>query len=606
MMKKFKVLTILLVLVMMFFPIGTLAFGNYRESYKKTWGDNSKDYVRTITGNACQVSDGVVVLSLSPDLKVIDPIIDTIARNGSYGDNDNESKKQGLLVLFDLIENNIIPTITITKYDDNGKVLWEDKFTDGFSFYYGMVSDSDDNVYVIGLKGLKKYNKDGKLVSTNKDVKGYTIYEFGDYYAVFNAKLLEVYEEWKNDTLEKVDDSDETVRNIDTEAALNDLKLRIIDGDESLFEVNFYDKNFKLVKKIDESDRFISINMQACIENNKLYYLTFGDGKTIINEVDSKFNVSRNEITMAEDNSDYNIDDIWAYLSTIEKTDTGFYIATLADVFKVDSDYKATALEVSSLSNGMGFITGMIKKGDNYLVSFLEIELSRSSVCKNKDGNDYIKDCLSVYATVRVYDSDFDYLSKFDVNSSFGFKSANLNNTITAITRIVNLNDGFMVLGANITSGFDFVFGIRDYYDYLDSKYNGGTDLTPVTLTYPDTTSFLLRYGDGYKIKTNVVEGNGRVSVSKSYSTGNEKILYTVVPDEGYAVASLRVTTVSGEEISVVNNSFEMPDEEVVISVSFRKLANPNTSAFAFIWILCFVIVGIASYTVFKPEKKSN
>ena len=604
MMKKFKSLIIILVLVMMFFPIGTLAFGNYSESYKKTWGDNSKDYVRTITGNACQVSDGVVVLSLSPDLKVIDPIIDTIARGGSYGDNDTESQKQALLVLFDLIENNIVPTITITKYDDNGKVLWEDKFTDGFSFYYGMVSDSEDNVYVIGLKGLKKYNKDGKLVSTNKDVKGYTIYKFGDYYAVFNAKLLELYDEWKDETLNNVEKKTSNT-NTDAETALNDLKLRIIDGDDSLFEVKFYDKNFKLVKKIDESDRFISINMQACIENNKLYYLTMGDDKVIINEVDSKFNVTRNEITMADDNSDYDIDNWGAYLSTIEKTDTGFYIATLADVFKVDSNYKAKSLGVSSLSNGMGFITGMIKKGDNYLVSFLEIELSRSSVCKNKE-EDYIKDCVSVYGTVRVYDNDFNYLSKFDVNSSFGFKSADLNNTITAITRIVNLNDGFMVLGANITSGYDFVFSIRDYYDYLDDKYAGKTDLTPTALTYPKTKAFLLRYGDGYKIKTSVVEGRGRVSVSKSYSTGNEKILYTVVPDEGYAVASLRVTTVSGEEISVVNNSFEMPDEEVVISVSFRKLANPNTSAFAFIWILCFIIVGVASYTVFKPEKKSN
>lgn len=601
--KSFKILTVFLVLVMMLFPVSTLAFGNYRESYKKTWGDNSTNYTRTITGNACQVSDGVVVLSLTPDLKVIDPIIDTLARN--HDNDDAEAKRQALLVFFDLIENNIIPTVTITKYDDNGKVLWEDKFTDGFSFYYGMVSDSDDNVYVIGLKGLRKYNKDGKLVSTNKDVKGYTIYEFGDYYAVFNAKLLELYDEWKDESLKNIENNTSDT-NTDAETALNDLKLRIIDGDESLFEVKFYDKNFKLVKKIDESDRLISINMQACIENNKLYYLTFGDDKVIINEVDSKFNVSRNEITMADDNSDYNIDDRWAYLSTIEKTDTGFYIATLADIFKVDSEYKAKSLGVSSLSNGMGFITGMIKKGDNYLVSFLEIELSRSSVCENKDGNDYIKDCVSVYGTVRVYDNDFNYLSKFDVNSSFGFKSADLNNTITAITRIVNLNDGFMVLGANITAGYDFVFSIQDYYNYLDDKYAGKTDLTPTALTYPKTKAFLLRYGDGYKIKTSVVEGSGRVAVSKSFSNGNEKILYTVVPDEGYAVASLRVTTVSGKEISVVNNSFEMPDEEVVIYVSFRKLDNPNTSAFAFIWILCFVIVGVASYMVFKPEKKLN
>ena len=76
--------------------------------------------------------------------------------------------------------------------------------------------------------------------------------------------------------------------------------------------------------------------------------------------------------------------------------------------------------------------------------------------------------------------------------------------------------------------------------------------------------------------------------------------------DEGYVAASLRVATVFGKEVKVVNSSFEMPDEEVVVYVSFRKLTNPNTSAFAFIWILCLAIVDIASYTVFKPEKKSN
>ena len=130
---------------------------------------------------------------------------------------------------------------------------------------------------------------------------------------------------------------------------------------------------------------------------------------------------------------------------------------------------------------------------------------------------------------------------------------------------------------------------MQDYYDYLEDKYNEKelrSALPPETkvptITYPKTQAFLLRYGDGYQIKTNVV------------------------PDEGYAVASLRVATVFGKKVKVVNNSFEMPDEEVVIYVSFRKLTNPNTSAFAFIWILCLAIVGIASYTVFKPEKKSN
>ena len=61
-----------------------------------------------------------------------------------------------------------------------------------------------------------------------------------------------MYEEWKDKPLKNIEDNASDT-NTDAEAALNDLKLRIIDGDDSLFEVKFYDKNFKLVKKKDES-----------------------------------------------------------------------------------------------------------------------------------------------------------------------------------------------------------------------------------------------------------------------------------------------------------------------------------------------------------------
>lgn len=60
-----------------------------------------------------------------------------------------------------------------------------------------------------------------------------------------------------------------------------------------------------------------------------------------------------------------------------------------------------------------------------------------------------------------------------------------------------------MVLFTNITSGYDFVFSMQDYYDYLEDKYNEKELMSTLppetkvpTITYPKTQAFLLRYGD--------------------------------------------------------------------------------------------------------------
>ena len=89
-------------------------------------------------------------------------------------------------------------------------------------------------------------------------------------------------------------------------------------------------------------------------------------------------------------------------------------------------------------------------------------------------------------------------------------------------------------------------------------------------IQYFKTKAYVVKYGTGYQIKTNVTSGSGRVAVSKSFSIGNEKIVYTVMSQAGFKIESLRVYTVSGREIEVVDNTFEMPDEDVIIDVSFK------------------------------------
>lgn len=125
-------------------------------------------------------------------------------------------------------------------------------------------------------------------------------------------------------------------------------------------------------------------------------------------------------------------------------------------------------------------------------------------------------------------------------------------------------------------------------------------------IQYFKTKAYVVKYGTGYQIKTNVISGSGRVAVSKSFSIGNEKIVYTVMSQAGFKIESLRVYTVSGREIEVVDNTFEMPNEDVITDVSFKELLNPTTSMYISEVIFCLAIVGAASYLVLVKNRKSN
>ena len=54
---------------------------------------------------------------------------------------------------------------------------------------YVLFEDSKRNMYLIGSEGLRIYDKNGKLIDINRNIKGYDIYQFNDGYVVFNLRL---------------------------------------------------------------------------------------------------------------------------------------------------------------------------------------------------------------------------------------------------------------------------------------------------------------------------------------------------------------------------------------------------------------------------------
>ena len=74
-----------------------------------------------------------------------------------------------------------------------------------------------------------------------------------------------------------------------------------------------------------------------------------------------------------------------------------------------------------------------------------------------------------------------------------------------------------------------------------------------------------------YTITTKVLEGEGQVSSSKQKSASNELIEYTVTPAEGYKVKTINVIKEDNTKIEVNNNTFTMPEANIIIEVIFIK-----------------------------------
>jgi len=75
---------------------------------------------------------------------------------------------------------------------------------------------------------------------------------------------------------------------------------------------------------------------------------------------------------------------------------------------------------------------------------------------------------------------------------------------------------------------------------------------------------------------------NGTISFVSDEPTGfamlfeaGEEVTIKVSPDEGYELNSLAVTTLTGNNVEIINNKFIMPDEDVVIKAKFALIPVP-------------------------------
>lgn len=127
----------------------------------------------------------------------------------------------------------------------------------------------------------------------------------------------------------------------------------------------------------------------------------------------------------------------------------------------------------------------------------------------------------------------------------------------------------------------------------------------------PDIDKYLTELLEEFPIKTShkvwhvvsnvnvIVDGKGSVDVIDS-STMGEEVTFKVVPKEGYVLSEVKVIDANGNVIIFKDYTFTMPSRDVTIEAVFKKVYNPNTSAFL---IGGMILLGGASLIIIKKYK---
>lgn len=108
-----------------------------------------------------------------------------------------------------------------------------------------------------------------------------------------------------------------------------------------------------------------------------------------------------------------------------------------------------------------------------------------------------------------------------------------------------------------------------------------------------------------YKIETKT-DGNGKVEATHDSAKSGDEVKFTIEPERGYKLKEIKVTDYEGNVIIFTENTFTMPNSNVLIEATF-EIKNPNTISISIIAALMFSILSIIIVKVnYKKMKWLN
>ena len=101
-----------------------------------------------------------------------------------------------------------------------------------------------------------------------------------------------------------------------------------------------------------------------------------------------------------------------------------------------------------------------------------------------------------------------------------------------------------------------------------------------------------------YNVKTKT-DGNGTIESTHIEAEKGEVIKFTITPNEGYVLSEVRVTDEEGNIITFTENTFTMPEANVIIEATFI-VENSDTSTMSIFISCCLLIIFVGIYLTVK------
>ena len=290
-------------------------------------------------------------------------------------------------------------------------------------------------------------------------------------------------------------------------------------------------------------------------------------------------NVGEKITITATPNEGYEIASVTATGVTLSGGTNGVYTFTMpAANVTVNATFKTKSFTISkaSVSNGSLTVAASAAVGDTvkitatpasgYNVAKVTVtDAAGKTVAVSGSGNNYTFKMPAGNVTVAA---EFEKIPfTVTLNKTYnGTASVDKTNAYygETITIKVEANDNYVVEYVSVLDSSNKSVSVK-------TKMNGDYSFTMPASDVKITVGFMVK---SFNINADAGK-NGKLKVAGSAGYGST-VEFTVEPDEGYEIESLKVTTSGGKEITVNNSndkySFKMPASKVNIKVSFAAI----------------------------------
>ena len=224
----------------------------------------------------------------------------------------------------------------------------------------------------------------------------------------------------------------------------------------------------------------------------------------------------------------------------------------------------------------------VIEKGVNNVTTVGKIVDGYLMIAYNEPSDGNYETSSRIKSTLRIYDLKTKELLH-EISGTDG----------TKIAGIIDTKRGMILEESTCGTTYSpFIYGTSN---------TPSGKILPTYLVRETCTSVRSVYHYYKQVDTKIASGKGQIIVDERYSP-NDPVTFTIVPEKGYVLSSVKVTDANGNVITFTDYTFTMPDANVLIEATF--VTNPNTSSF--ISYLVIVLGGIAFITTYLLIQKKK